>query len=72
MHNSTVLSLMTSFRPLSDDEFLVWPYIREATHIAFYTVEAIRRIAEQCGLRLIYIEDTHYAALMTKEGGTDL
>lgn len=72
MHSRTVLSLMTSFRPFSDEEFLVWPYIREATHIAFYTVEAIRRIADQCGLRLIYTDDTHYAALMTKEGVTDL
>ncbi|NLC33351.1 MAG: class I SAM-dependent methyltransferase [Clostridiales bacterium] len=70
MHSQSVLSLMTSLRPISDSEFLEWSYIREATHIAFYTMEAMTLLAQEHDLRIIYTDHKHHISLMTKESVT--
>ena len=72
MHELSVLSLMTWFRPKSDSEFLRWSYIRDATHIAFYTMDAVQRIADQFDMRIIHSDCTRHATLMRKGNGKSI
>jgi hypothetical protein len=71
MHELSVLSLMTWFRPASDSEFLQWSYIRDATHIAFYTMDAVQRIADQFDLRIIHSDYSRHVTLMKNGNSTD-
>lgn len=48
-----VLAIMTSFPP-HDQAFLNWRYRREATHIAFYTLDSFRVMAEAFGLDVLF------------------
>ena len=43
-----ILAIMTCFQT-DDDRFARWHYRRDPTHVAFYRVETLRRLAEQRG-----------------------
>jgi SAM-dependent methyltransferase len=47
------LILMTKFTPNKDDEFLKWWYIRDITHIGFFTPQSFEILARNYGLTLI-------------------
>jgi len=46
------LSLKTSLRPLSDEDFLCWWYREDSTHIGFFTPQALKALASMGGLNL--------------------
>jgi hypothetical protein len=45
--------LMTHFPPASDDEFLKWWYIRDITHISFFTPKSFDVMAKKMGLKMV-------------------
>jgi predicted TPR repeat methyltransferase len=49
--------LMTKFPPNDDQEFLNWWYIRDVTHISFFTPKSFEVMAEKLGLRVIRVID---------------
>lgn len=57
-----VLSIMTLLHPRDKEEFLSWYYIREDSHITFYSLKTLQYIASQTGLTLIYSDEVRYAS----------
>jgi len=55
-----VLAIMTQFHPCDDQLFLKWHYIRDLSHIAFYTVTTMIHIAKRVGLEMIYTDHKRY------------
>ena len=47
MGEGSVLSIMTLFHPESEEEFLNWYYMRDMSHISFYTPQTMRVIGEK-------------------------
>jgi hypothetical protein len=51
-----ILSVMTQFHPSDDEEFLQWHYIRDRSHISFYSERTFITIAEKLGLKILYTD----------------
>ncbi|PHS57799.1 MAG: 2-polyprenyl-3-methyl-5-hydroxy-6-metoxy-1,4-benzoquinol methylase [Sulfurimonas sp.] len=51
------LVLMTAFRPLDIQEFLTWWYIRDITHIGFFTIKTFEYLAKELNLEIIKHND---------------
>jgi hypothetical protein len=48
-----ILAIMTLFHPQDRNQFFDWFYIRDPSHIIFYTPDTIKIICKQVGLKLI-------------------
>ncbi len=51
------LVVMTAFHPEDDDKFLKWWYIRDITHIGFFTIKTFEFIAKELSLKVIKHND---------------
>jgi hypothetical protein len=60
MKPQSILAVMTLLHPEDDGKFLDWHYIRDPTHISFYTLKTMEYIGEQVGLKIIYTNDVRY------------
>ncbi|MGM0378878.1 MAG: class I SAM-dependent methyltransferase [Bacillota bacterium] len=49
-----ILSIMTLMRPKTKKEFIDWWYIRDKTHIAFYSPKTLYLLGKKFGLKMIY------------------
>ena len=56
-----ILSIMTLFHLNDDEHFSGWWYRRDKTHVSFYTPKTLIRIANLCGLDLIYTDKKRMA-----------
>lgn len=56
-----VLSVMTLLHPRNEEEFLEWYYIRERSHITFYSLKTLEHLASMTGLSLLYSDKIRYA-----------
>ncbi|MDR3085664.1 MAG: class I SAM-dependent methyltransferase [Christensenellaceae bacterium] len=59
-----VLSLMTLFHGQSDRHFLSWFYMRDPTHLSFFTEETLRVLAQKSGFSVAYCDGRRKAALI--------
>lgn len=55
------LYIMTLFHGNDKRRFLKWHYIRDMSHISFFTPKTLKYIAQLTGLNLIYTNDIRYA-----------
>lgn len=60
LEDDGLLAIMTSFHPEDDEAFLNWHYRRDASHISFYTLKTMERIADEVGLRIVYTDGKRY------------
>lgn len=67
MKKDGILSIMTIFHPRNDEEFLGWHYMRDITHISFYTPKTMSYIAERLGFELIYCDNSRYTTFRLKD-----
>ena len=58
-----LLAIRTNFLPGSEKNFFDWWYIRDITHLSFYSVETFNRIAGILGWRLIKHNDSNTAIM---------
>lgn len=66
-----LLAIMTQFHPKDDDEFMEWHYIRDKSHISFYTPKTMAIIGKLIGLKIVYTDDiryTSYKAILASDG----
>lgn len=54
LKNDGILSVMTQFHPFDDDEFLQWHYIRDRSHISFYTEQTFEIMAQMLDFNILY------------------
>ncbi|MCC5889695.1 MAG: class I SAM-dependent methyltransferase [Alkalibacterium sp.] len=66
MKEDSILAVMTLFQPKDEKEFWNWHYIRDFTHISFFTPEAMRIISEKAGLEIIYCDNHRYTTFRKK------
>ncbi|MCR3955790.1 MAG: class I SAM-dependent methyltransferase [Gudongella sp.] len=56
-----ILAIMTLFHPQDRESFLDWFYIRDQSHISFYTPRTFEVISEKLGLDFIYTDNHRYS-----------
>ena len=56
MKENSILAVMTQFHPQNSNNFLQWHYIRDASHISFYSEVTMKKIAELIGLEIVYMD----------------
>ncbi|NOR57953.1 MAG: methyltransferase domain-containing protein [Sulfurimonas sp.] len=47
------LLLMTYFHPSDDEKFLKWFYIKDVTHIGFFSIKTFEHLADELGLKIV-------------------
>ncbi len=57
------LCLMTLFHHNDDEKFVKWHYIRDKSHISFYSKKTIEVIAEMVSFEIVYFDDYRYITL---------
>lgn len=62
LNEKGVLSIMTLFHPRDDAQFMEWYYIRDVSHISFYTPMTMKVIGEKVGLKMIYTDEKRYVS----------
>ncbi|GAU76525.1 class I SAM-dependent methyltransferase [Fusibacter sp. 3D3] len=60
MKDDAVLAIMTLFHPNEESRFLSWHYIRDSTHISFYTPKTFEYIAKKVGLKVINTDNKRH------------
>ncbi len=55
-----ILSIMTLFHPTDNDDFLDWFYIRDPSHIAFYSPKTMAVIAASLDLSVVFCDNRRY------------
>ncbi len=58
-----LLSIMTLFSPAKQEAFLDWHYIRDKSHISFYTPKTMAMIGKKIGLKVVYTDYRRYISL---------
>jgi hypothetical protein len=58
-----VIALMTLFHPHDHQSFGKWWYRRDKTHVTFYTVKTIEKMAQVLGLTLLFSDGKRTAVL---------
>ncbi|MEA1891192.1 MAG: class I SAM-dependent methyltransferase [Campylobacterota bacterium] len=53
LNDNAYLLLMTSFHPNDDDKFFRWYYIKDMTHVGFFTLETFEYIATKYNLKIV-------------------
>ncbi|MFH5835045.1 class I SAM-dependent methyltransferase [Proteiniclasticum sp. C24MP] len=59
-----ILAVMTLFHHNDSSHFLNWHYIRDWSHISFYTPKTMEYIASRVGLKIIHTNDIRYTTFM--------
>lgn len=55
-----ILAVMTQFHKNDPAHFHKWHYVRDPTHISFYTPKTLDYIASTAGLKIIYTDSVRY------------
>jgi hypothetical protein len=58
-----ILAIMTLFHPKDQTTFFDWFYIRDPSHVTFYTPKTFMMMAKKVGLEVIYTNHHRYLAL---------
>ncbi len=61
-----VLAIMTLYHPNNDDDFLKWYYIRDPSHISFYSLKTMHVIANMLNCEIIYSDYHRYTTFKLK------
>lgn len=54
------LAVMTQFHPNNVDDFKVWHYMRDNSHISFFTPKTLEIIADKIGLKVVHSNERKY------------
>jgi hypothetical protein len=54
------ISIMTQFHNCEEEYFWNWYYIRDKSHISFYTPKTMEKIGQMMGLKIVFTDHVHY------------
>lgn len=66
LKEDSIFSVMTLFPPKDNENFFSWRYMRDETHLSFYTPKVMEILAEKVGLLIIYCDDYRYTTFKKK------
>jgi SAM-dependent methyltransferase len=58
-----VLAIMTQFHPQASGDFINWHYMRDRSHISFFTIKTMAYIAQSVGFEIVYTNDVRYISM---------
>lgn len=58
-----IIAIMTQFHPQAEGKFINWHYMRDRSHVSFFTLTTMEFIAEKVGLRIVYTDNKRYITL---------
>ncbi len=61
------IALMTQFHPQNDEAFGRWWYVRDPTHIGFFTPRTFDYLASKFGLKMLHIDTKSVVVLQKLE-----
>ena len=67
LNKEGVLSIMTRFHPKDQKKFFKWFYIRDETHVSFYTPTTLKMLAAQVGFDVLW-DDNYHQMVFKKRG----
>ena len=62
-----ILAIMTLFRPKTKEEVFNWFYIRDPSHVIFYSEESFKYLAKMLNLKIIFSNHKRYIILKKKQ-----
>lgn len=62
-----ILAIMTQFHPQADGKFINWHYMRDRSHVSFFTVKTMEYIAQEVGFKIIYTDNKRYITLTHRQ-----
>ncbi|PSM51686.1 SAM-dependent methyltransferase [Campylobacter blaseri] len=66
MDKDSILAIMTSYHPNSYEDFKSWYYIRDKTHISFYSLQTMQYIADKFDLEIVFSDKKRYTTFKLK------
>jgi|AntRauTorcE11897_2_1112592.scaffolds.fasta_scaffold00001_524 hypothetical protein len=63
INNNGIIAVMTLLSPNNEKDFFDWWYIRDKTHISFFTLKTMQVIASKLGLKIVYTDNKRYITL---------
>ncbi|MCD4827258.1 MAG: class I SAM-dependent methyltransferase [Acholeplasmataceae bacterium] len=63
LNDSGIVSIMTLFHPKDESDFFEWFYIRDPSHITFYTPKTFEILAKASGFMILDTNDYRYITL---------
>lgn len=67
LEDDGLLSVMTLFHPQDHQQFLDWYYMRDMSHISFYTVRTMQVISDLVGLELLFTDRKRYTSFKLRK-----
>ncbi len=65
LNHHGILSILTLFHPNNREELFKWHYIRDVTHLCFFTAVTMKKIAEICEFE--FLSTNHYRYTVFKK-----
>lgn len=62
-----ILAVMTLFHQNDPEHFKQWHYMRDPTHVSFYTPKTLEYIADASGLEIIHTNNVRYMTFKLKD-----
>ncbi|WP_422486057.1 class I SAM-dependent methyltransferase [Gudongella sp. DL1XJH-153] len=66
LRDDGIIAIMTLFHPVEREKFADWFYIRDQSHISFFTPRTMEVIAREVGLEFFYTNNHRYSTFKIK------
>jgi len=63
LNQNGILAIMTLFHPNGIEEFKLWWYRRDSTHISFYTPKTFECLASLLGMKVMMVDDKNVCVI---------
>lgn len=60
LKEDAILSVMTLLHPQNEEDFWNWFYIKDRTHISFFSAKTLEVVAERVSLDILYCDNNRY------------
>ena len=61
------LAIMTQFHPQAEGAFINWHYMRDRSHISFFTLKTMEYIAKKTDFTIVYTDNKRYITMRKKD-----
>lgn len=67
-----ILALMTYFHPKEDEDFFNWHYVRDKTHISFFSQKTIEYISRELNMEMLFTDGVKTAVFKKRDGSKEM
>jgi hypothetical protein len=63
---------MTYFHPKKDEDFFNWHYVRDKTHISFFSQKTIKYISGKLNMEILFTDGQKTAVFKKRDGSKEM